>query len=268
MKLNQVAAQLYTLRAYLQTPAEIAASLKKVREIGYTAVQLSGLGPIGEAELNSILAGEGLTNCATHEPSDEILNETDKVIDHLQKLNCTQTAYPYPGGIDFRSAAEVKRLVAGLNAAGEKMAKAGITLSYHNHHMEFFRLGADFGHRLLLEVIYEDTDPRFLQGEIDTYWVQFGGQDPAAWCRKLKGRLPLLHMKDYAIQATTNATGGVEYKPVFSEIGYGTLNWKSIIGEAEAAGTQWYIVEQDTCPGDPFDSLKLSFDWIKGNLCI
>ena len=73
MKINQVAAQLYTLRDHLKTPEDIARSLKKVRAIGYQAVQVSGMGPIGEAELLKILANEGLTCCATHEPGQVIL---------------------------------------------------------------------------------------------------------------------------------------------------------------------------------------------------
>ena len=39
-----------------------------------------------------------------------------------------------------------------------------------------------------------------------------------------------------------------------------------IIAEAEAGGCEWFIVEQDTCPGDPFESLKQSFDYIKAHL--
>ena len=91
MKLNQVAAQLYTCRDLLKTPAEIAKTLRRVREAGYTAVQISGMGPIAEEELNAILDGEGLTCCATHENGAVILNETQKVIERLQKLRCSYT---------------------------------------------------------------------------------------------------------------------------------------------------------------------------------
>ncbi len=51
------------------------------------------MGPIAESELLNILKGEGLTLCATHEGSDDILNNTGKVIEHLQKLGCKHTAY-------------------------------------------------------------------------------------------------------------------------------------------------------------------------------
>jgi sugar phosphate isomerase/epimerase len=254
MKINQVAAQLYTLRDHLKTPADIAASLKKVRAIGYEAVQASGLGPIDDAELLKMLKGEGLVLCATHEASNVILDEVDKVIAHLHTLNCKYTAYPYPAGIDFSNQAHVDQLVKKLDAAGEKMAKAGQVLTYHNHAHEFYK----FQGKSLLDYIYAKTNPKFLQGEIDTYWVQAGGGDPVAWCKKLKGRLPLLHLKDYGVSA--------EGKPFFAEIGNGNLDWPAIITAAEASGTEWFIVEQDVCPGDPFESLAISFRHIKDKL--
>ena len=67
---SQIAAQLYTLREFTKTPADIASTLKRVRKIGYEAVQCSALGKIDPKELKNILDGEGLTCCATHTPLD------------------------------------------------------------------------------------------------------------------------------------------------------------------------------------------------------
>ncbi|MCE0498535.1 MAG: sugar phosphate isomerase/epimerase [Methylacidiphilales bacterium] len=247
MKISQVAAQLYTLRDHLKTPAEVAETLKKVRAIGYQAVQVSGMGPIDETELVRILDNEGLTCCATHEPGNLILDDTAKVIERLHKLGCRYTAYPYPAGIDFQKPDHIETLANKLDVAGAAMAKAGQVLTYHNHAHEF----AHYQGRTVLEFMYAATNPRHLQGEIDTYWVQAGGGDPAAWCRRLKGRLPLLHLKDYGV--------GADGKPYFAEIGRGNLDWPEIITAAEASGCQWFIVEQDVCPGDPFESLAISF---------
>ena len=111
----------------------------------------------------------------------------------------------------------------------------------------------------MLDLLYAQTDARYLQAEIDTYWVQYGGGDPVAWCEKLAGRLPLLHLKDYMFTPAA--------KPAFAEIGSGNLDWKRIIAAAEKSGCQWFIVEQDTCPGDPFDSVAKSYRYIAEHLC-
>jgi sugar phosphate isomerase/epimerase len=249
MNSHQIAAQLYTLRDHLKTPADIARTLKRVRHIGYEAVQVSALGPIPDKDLARILREEGLVCCATHEGN--ILTEPEKVVEKLNTLACRTTTYPYPSGVTLNTLDDVKTLAARLNQAGKVFHDAGMTLAYHNHHIEFRR----FEGRLMLEVLYAETDPRYLQGEIDTYWVQFGGGDPVDWCRRLKKRLPLLHLKDYAVDA--------EGKVVYAEVGRGNLDWDRIIPAAEKSGCRWFIVEQDVCPVDPFESLKLSWEYLK-----
>ena len=254
MKIEQVALQLYTLRDFCKTAADYAATLKRVRAIGYQAVQISGVGPIPLAELRSITEGEGLVICATHESSATILDDPAAIVERLAALGTKYTAYPYPAGIDFSDPAHVDNLIAKLDAAGAVLRKAGQVLCYHNHANEFCRVNG----KPLLEHIYDRTSPENLKGEPDTFWVQAGGGDPVAWCAKLKGRLPLLHLKDYGVNAK-----GERY---FAEIGHGNLDFKAIVATAEAGGCEWYIVEQDTTPGDPFESVKMSFDYIKANL--
>jgi sugar phosphate isomerase/epimerase len=253
MKLSQIAAQLYTVRDFTQTPEDLASTLKKVRAIGYQSVQVSAIGPIDNAELVKILQGEGLTCCATHEDANLILNDPAAVAAKLVAIDCKYTAYPYPRGIDFGSEAEILALAAKLDASGAVLRKSGRALAYHNHAIEFVR----FGSRTALEIIYGATSPENLTGEPDTYWIQYGGGDPADWCTRLAGRLPILHLKDYAFSK--------ENKIEMAEIGQGNLNWTAIIAAAEKSGCEWFVVEQDTCPGDPFVSLKKSFDYLAAN---
>ncbi len=255
MKTSQLAAQLYTCRDLLQTPADIATTLRRVRTVGYTAVQVSGMGPIPEDELMTILDGEGLECCATHEPSKVILAEPERVVERLARLRCRYTAYPYPSDIDLTDPAAVATFISQLDHAGSVLAAAGQTLCYHNHHQEFRHLGG----RVILDLIYEGTSPTHLQGEPDTYWIQFGGGDPVAWCEKLAGRLPLLHLKDYMVDAQNNVT--------MCEIGAGNLDWARIVSAGEKSGCAWFIVEQDTCPGDPVDSLAQSYRYLAENIC-
>lgn len=253
MKIENIALQLYTLRDFIRTPGDIAATLKKVAGIGYRAVQVSGMGPIDEAELVAICNGEGLTICATHEPGDVILKSPEKVVERLSKLGCKYTAYPYPAGIDFADESSVQGLISGLERSGAVLAAAGQTLLYHNHAHEFIRVGG----QTILERIYAETDPRFLAAEPDTYWVQYGGGDPVAWIEKLCGRVPVLHCKDYVVEPPD--------RPRFAEVGAGNLNWSAIVAAAGKAGTEWFVVEQDTCPGDPFESIRISFDYLSTN---
>ncbi|TVR08555.1 MAG: sugar phosphate isomerase/epimerase [Planctomycetota bacterium] len=254
MQRSQIAAQLYTVRQHLKTPQDIAASLQKVREIGYEAVQVSGMGPIEEADLVAICADLGLTICATHEPSFTVLDDPQAVVDRLTKLNCRFTAYPYPRDIDFSDMTSVDTLVQKLDAAGKVLADAGQVLTYHNHAHELYRLPSG---QTLLEYIYANTDPRHLQVELDLHWVQRGGGNPESWIRRYAGRQPLMHLKDFKVDPTG--------APDFAEIGQGNLEWDRILPAATEAGVEWFIVEQDSTPGDPFASLAQSFAYLQAH---
>jgi sugar phosphate isomerase/epimerase len=142
-----------------------------------------------------------------------------------------------------------------LTEAGKVLKAQGLRLGYHNHNIEFVR---DKG-KLALEAIYEGTDPGLLLAELDTYWIQAGGGDPVQWIRRLKGRLPILHCKDYAM---------LDNGPRFAEVGSGNLDWDGILEAAEEAGVEWYVVEQDLpWPGrDIFESHAMSFDFLSRKL--
>jgi len=253
MKLNQCALQLYTLRERMKTRRQLEETLGRVRDIGYPAVQISGLNweIISEADMVALCRGLGLTICATHEAPETILRTPAKVVRRLRALGCRYTAFPYPADVDLGDERQVNRLIKRLERAGKVLAHAGQVLAYHNHHLEFRRLGDS----TILERIFSSISARHLQAELDTYWVQFGGGTPVDWCRRLQGRLPLIHLKDLGISDANEV--------VFRELGKGNLDFTSIVKAGDAAGCQWYIVEQDVCPGDPFDSVAESFEYVR-----
>jgi len=246
---TKIGINLYSVREYCKTPGDLDKSLGKLKEIGYEAVQVSGIGGIPVQAAAELVAKHGLWCCATHEGIDAFLKGLDAVIEKMRLLNCDFTAlgmppetYFAPGGAD--------RLAAELSTASRKLRENGIVLGYHNHSAEFER----FGGQLFYQDLFAKAD-KSLAAEIDTYWVQHGGSDPASWIKKLKGRVPVIHFKDYAI---------IDRKPHECEIGEGNLDWKAIISACKSSGTRWYVVEQDNpVPNkDIFTSLAQSY----GNL--
>ena len=254
MRIEQVGAQLYTVRDYLTTPEAFQDSLQKIAEIGYKSVEVAGPRPVSETEIAALCAEKGLVINSSHEDSGLILNDPEQVVETLEAFGCRYAAFPMPKGVNLESEAEVHQLIQGLNTAGKVLAEAGKVLTYHNHAVELDLLkGVP-----VLEIIYGETDPHYLQGEIDPYWIHIGKSSPEAWCARLRDRLPLLHLKDCRVDDEGN--------PHFAEVGRGILDFRTIIATAEASGCQWFIVEQDTCPGDPFDSLEMSFRYIHDHL--
>ena len=246
---SQIAAQLYTLREFTKTPADIANTMKKVRAIGYEAVQVSGMGPIDPHELRKIVDGEGLTICTTHTGYDRMKNEPDAVIEDHHIIGCK---HPAIGSMPaaYRTADGYRGFAKEASEVARTLAEGGLTWSYHNHSFEFEKYGDKTG----IEILLTESDQKYFKLEIDTYWVQHGGGDPAEWILKCKGRIPLLHIKDMGNR------GG---QPIMMEIGEGNLNWPRIFAAAEEAGVEWYLVEQDICERDPFESLAISFRNLK-----
>ena len=257
---NKLAAQLYTVRDFTKTTADFAASIKKVADIGYMAVQVSAIGAaIPDTDVKSILDDHGLICCNTHvRPAEALWDDIDSVVAQHQLWDCKHAAI---GGVPQRyrqdGVAGFQRFVESANQIGEKLHAAGMTFSYHNHSWEYVRVPHNGGTRTLMDLIFEETDPRFVQAEIDVYWVQHGGADPIDWIRKMKDRMPVIHLKDMVVQM---AEGNHRPQQVMAEVGEGNLNWPGILQACEEANVEWYAVEQDICQRDPFESLQISYE--------
>ena len=248
---NVVGAQLYTAREFTKDLPGVAETLKKVANIGYTAIQISGFGPLDPQEVAKLVEDNGLTVASTHTGWPLFLNDLDTVIETHKLWKCD---HPAIGGLpgEYHTPDGLKRFLDELAPIAERLAQEGMDFSYHNHNHELQK----FDGKTWLAMLYEQAPPEMLKAEIDTYWIQAGGGDPAAWVRQCAGREPLLHLKDFIM--------GPGREQRFAEIGEGNLNWPAIMLAAQESGVEWYLVEQDRCyDRDPFESLAISYRNLK-----
>lgn len=240
-------AQLYTVREFTQTISGIDRTLQKVSEIGYKAVQISGFGPVEPEDVSELIKKYGLIAAATHMPWSSFLENLDEVIATHKLWGCTHAAI---GGLpgEYYSLEGLHRFLDEFKPVAEALGAEGIDFSYHNHNHELAR----FGEKTWLANLYDLADPKLLKAELDVYWIQAGGGDPAEWIRRCAGRQPLLHLKDMTV--------GPAREQRMAEIGEGNLNWPAVLEAAAQSGVEWYLVEQDHCyDRDPFDSLAISY---------
>lgn len=249
---TKIAVSLYSIGEYCKTEEALDRSLAKICRIGYEAVQLSGVGDISQEKIKGLLDKHGLYCCATHESLDRLTNHMDQVLQTLEILNSPYTALGSPGNGFWREGGAMD-LAIKLAPAARTLSDRGRRLGYHNHHQEFWK----FDGRTFLEELYGASGPA-LHMEIDTYWVQRGGADPAEWLRRTKGRSSVVHFKDFGLSRGPDG----EPLPCCAEIGEGQLNWPAIVEACRDTGVRWYVVDQDRPRGnrDLFDSLKLSFN--------
>jgi sugar phosphate isomerase/epimerase len=246
MEEHVLGVNLYSIRTLTQNLADVKAALKRVAAIGYKAVQISGFGPMDPRDVAAVVEDNGLTVAATHMPWPRFLNERDAVIREHKLWKCE---HPAIGSLpkEYNNLDGLKRFVRELKPVLDDLEKEGLDFSYHNHSHELARWQG----KTWLQRLLDEADPR-LKWEIDIYWIQHGGGDPAVWLRKLAGRIPLLHIKDMAVTP--------EREQRFAAIGEGNMNLDSVLREARAGGVRWYLVEQDQSYGkDPIDEIAVSY---------
>ncbi|MEX0777364.1 MAG: sugar phosphate isomerase/epimerase [Phycisphaeraceae bacterium] len=248
MSKSVIGAQLYTVRDYVKNAEDFAKTCARLRQMGYEAVQVSAVGPIEAKEMRRILDGEGLACVVTHKSMDD-MKKTEQVLEFHQTLGCKYTAI---GGFgwDGPDLAKWKAFIKEFSEVARTLAAKGLFVGYHNHSHELSRI-SDSPKTLPLQLLLDECD-RSVWFEIDTYWIQHGGGDPAAWIDNVAGRIPCVHVKDMAIAA--------KREQKMCEVGSGNLNWPRILESCKKAGVEWYLVERDSGDLDPFESLKISLD--------
>ena len=246
----KLGAQLFTLRNQMKTPEQIKSGLERVAKIGYTCVQVSGIGKIDVKELADTCNSLGLEIAVTHTAPDRILGDTDTVIKEHDVMNCK---YIGLGSMakNYRSFEGIDDFFANFKTAIGKIKDAGKVFTYHNHAFEFEKLSGE----LMLDRLVSKFAPDELMVTLDCYWANYGGVDVCETIDRLAGRIDCVHLKDYGII-------GSEIKML--PVGEGNMNYPKILEHFEKAGTKYALVEQDDCNGrDPFECLESSFDYLK-----
>lgn len=241
----EIGAQLYTVREMCQTLDDFAETLKRVADIGYRTVQVSGTCPYPADWLRENLDKNGLRCVLTHIPVPRLTSELDQVIEEHEAFGCEHIGL---GWWAFDGDMSLERWLETFPPIAAKIAAAGKRFMYHNHDQEFRKLDG----KLILERLMEAVPPEQMGFTVDTFWVQAGGGDPAQWLERLAGRIPCIHLKDFA------------YGRRMAVLGEGNINFGRVFEKAEVGGTRYMLVEQDDCNGeDPFECLRRSYRYLR-----
>jgi len=256
-----LAVQMYTVRDFTKTEAGFADTLAKIAAIGYPAVQLSAVeamnnGTVSAATARKMLDDHGLKCVATHRSWDELRDRTDEAIAFHLTLGCDFVAIgampPGYGGFNATNADDYRRFVSDAVPVIARLKEAGIRFGYHNHLFEFAP-GTPNG--TLWDIFATEGGADFYL-ELDVFWAWSAGADPAPLLTQNTGRVPVIHLKDIEVYGDGQTGMGA--------VGEGNMPWDNILAACRAAQVQWYCVEQDVCPRDPFDCLASSFRYLTG----
>ena len=254
---NGLGLQLWTVRNQLASDA--AATLKSVQDAGYKQVELMSV--VDSEEIVRIANDLGLEirsaffNWETiANPSNREAPKLETVIEVANDIGLEHLVFGYIGKTARDTADKMKKIADATNAAADKVKRAGMQLSYHNHSFEFEKLTED---QTGFDFFIQRFDPELVKFELDVFWVAIGGWDPIATIRRLGTRLGQIHLKDLKADMPVIYDEAKVPEDAFQEVGDGTISMHEVIQLATEFGVRQFHVEQDQSP-DPLASIRQS----------
>lgn len=233
------------------------AVLQEVHDVGYAYVEAAGYQDgmfygMAPTDFKAYMESIGLRPMSTHMG---MLNwdNMDQLMTDTKAAGFTYFVVPVPpmGMFTYDNEAQkmgmegdLDEMIALLNEAGEKADESGLQLLYHNHDFEF---EANEDGIVPIDYMLENTDPEFVNFQMDLYWVTKAGADPMEYFENYPGRFKSWHVKDMDEQGR------------FAPVGNGTIDFAAILENKDTSGMVHYFVEQDqTYSYAPMEAIRIS----------
>lgn len=242
--LTDFSIQLYSLRE--EAAKDFPSVLHKVSTLGYTGVEFAGYGDIPPQEMRQLLDTNGLHCIGSHVPLGRLLNNLDEELEYNRILGSPYIVLP---GILMHNRAEVQAASEQLLPVAQQIKAAGFGFAYHNHSHEFAIDGEDF----LLDLLFQTIPADMMAWEMDVYWVAHAGVDYMEYLRRYASRVKLMHIKQMADYTSKTC----------ADLDEGVLDFAAIIQQAQAGGTQHFILEQEAFAVSPYHSIEKGIQHIK-----
>ncbi|HSK32097.1 MAG TPA: sugar phosphate isomerase/epimerase [Propionicimonas sp.] len=255
--------------------------LQRVSDLGYEAVEVSQI-PMDAVNVGQLERGRselGLQVAAVSvalkkgptATGDALDADFAKIVDDCRRLDCR---FARIGMMPFEamvSKEAVVRFADETEAAAQRLAAEGITLAYHNHHVDFAKHDGE----TLFDIVRRVSPS--VHFEIDVHWVQRGGRSPVEVLAEVAGQVELVHLKDYRVAtlppaamellAAGDSAGFMQAFSnlvQFAEVGSGNIDFSAVIAQAVRSGAEYLLVEQDDLYGrDAYDCLADSMAHIR-----
>lgn len=261
MKKFKIGIQLYGVKHAMAEDFE--GTLRALADMGYEYVEFAGYHGKSAEEIKASLDKYGLKCISVHQKLDFYDEDPVGKMNFLKHFGVKYSIIPWYDRAKLADGAEWEKTAEIFRSAAKMLYENGMLLGYHNHDFEFKKHEGKYLHDYICEAIpAEMFEPQF-----DTCWVHYAGIDPVEKIREFKGRVTIVHLKDFIcknlaagpVYALVDKDGnpqgggdreesGFEYRP----LGRGRQDVKAILEACEECGTEYVIVEQD----DPSEGLS------------
>lgn len=255
MKKPVMGIQLYTLRDHIGNAEDFDKTLERLEKLGVKDIQISGIGDFPAEIQGEIVRKHNMKVCITHKGFDRMLTDLDAMIEEHKAIDCDAMGIGSAPSESRGNRGNVRKFIAQANEVGKKLKENGMTFNYHNHAFEFYRL--DDMKYSMMDLLLKETDPEYFNFIPDVAWIHYAGQDPVEVLKKMKGRIKVLHFKDYIFDEE-----GVRR---FVSLGKGYVDLKAIYDLACEMEIPYIMYEQDIdwVDDDPFKACEESWAFMQ-----
>jgi sugar phosphate isomerase/epimerase len=220
---------------------DVPGTLKRVRDLGFTYVELAGYYGLSAKQFRAELDRAGLKAVSMHIAYEVARDRVEEVIGEAKILGVRDVGVAWIKSPFTRN--DCLQAIAAFNRAGRKLAASGLRFFYHLHGYEF--VANEGGKGTLFDLLMTKTNPRFVWMQLDTFHVIYPGQDPVKLMQKYPGRFLSLHLKDIRKDVVGDHSG--DFKDEDGRpMGQGKTNWPEVLRAARKEGVRWYIIEDET----------------------
>jgi sugar phosphate isomerase/epimerase len=257
-KIERVGLELYTVRTEMRK--DVAATLKRVSEIGYKEVEFAGYMNLPAEQLRALLDQNGLTSPSVHTAIEILERDFAAQATFAKTMGHRWLIVPSLSTRALTTKDSWKGIATRFNELGKKARDAGMRFAFHNHAVEPAPI-ADGS--VPFDILMSETDPAVVDFQMDLYWMIKAGGDPLAYFAKHPGRFSSVHVKDGTPSPIlTKGEAGTKEAMQQRDVGSGTIDWAKIFEKRAQAGIQHYYVEHDEPGADPFASVRNSYDYL------
>ncbi len=236
-----VGLQLYSLRA--QFGKDVPGTLDKVRDLGFKYVELAGTYSLSPEKFSAELHSRKLEAVSAHFPFERYRKDPEGIAREAKALGLKYAGCAWiDHNKDPFDETTCRDAISVFNKAGEALAQHGLKFFYHTHGYEF----QPHGNGTLFDLLMSETNPKFVNFEMDVFWIVHPGQDPVKLLQKYPGRWLLMHIKGMKDSTPTGLLTGHSDVSNDVPLGTGKIDYLPIFRAADKAGVKYYFIEDES----------------------
>jgi sugar phosphate isomerase/epimerase len=231
--------EIYSLRREAQK--DLPATLAMIRKFGITDVEMGDLYGRSALEFRSLLDKAGLKASSMMAAHARLAGNIQAVARDARTIGVNYVVCSTIPHRKHLTAQDCHQAIEDFNRWGKVLAESKLRLCYHTHGVEF----GPSPEGTLFDMLVKSTDPKFVNYEMDIFWIVFAHHDPVKWLHRYPGRFPLMHVKDIRKDTPLGGSPGDVLEEASVILGKGLVDIPAALRAAEATGTQHYYIEDE-----------------------